>query len=748
MHSPIRIALSPPVSRSWPGLARARVVFLFLCLSTCSNPKPVVVLDLAEAYPAIVTHSEVPRIDLGATSEAAARLHGFSPARFWHDRRFRFRSVMGEEASITVWLFRRIFWRIALRYRLRGSRTSATLHLAGQGIVDLPPASHWTEVQGLLSASAVKPGGQRFVFRDVEPTAKLEIDWLELRPISAPTALAQPPVEARRDFLVQPVGNEWIWYASVQDDFSDPLLRFGVSATGGGVLARIVIEGGDSPFQARLELPLSPADGVVHRSLKLPGKGPWRVSLLALSPEDGVTGRLRWEVPRIEAQLLVDGEPAGGAVETKPTSREGSMGRGHSRAPKDIFLFVLDAARADRFGFAGNPRKTSPWIDGLAKGAIVFQYARASAPYTVASTASLMTSLEPETHGVRATESRLSEEALTLAEILAKAGYSTAAYIGCPNATRPFGFAQGFELFAGGRHDRTMASIRERLEGSTRNFFYVHLFPPHHPYHPPMPFQGIHSGAAADSEAGTNDNLMAIRKGRYKPTLAEVSVLRDLYDENLLYGDALLGEILGEVARQGRLDGALIIVMADHGEAFYEHGNILHGLTLYEEEIRIPLLIRLPAKLGAPPALLTDVVSTIDLLPTIVGLAGASDPRAAARQGRSLEPLLRKVREEKTWEQIFTYSRAQGRQVTAVLVGKRFKIHLFQNRVELYDILSDPGETQDLAAARPYLAGWLRQQTRLRHFKNLRAGATILRSEERKPDEETERQLRSLGYID
>jgi arylsulfatase A-like enzyme len=529
---------------------------------------------------------------------------------------------------------------------------------------------------------------------------------------------------------VQPANSEWTAYGEVPIGARRSELRFRVRAEQAPLRLSILVSGECWKPPLSIDRRLDPGEASAEFRLPIPGTGAFRLrtTVVALAADEG--GRVRWEQARALSW--------GAAATPTPPPRPARV-----LPPRDLFLIVLDAARADHLGVYGYPRRTSPWIDALAREGFVVELARAPAPYTQASTASLMTGLEPETHDVRAVRSRLSDRAVTLAEALASAGYSTSALVGNANADRPFGFAQGFELFAGGRHDRALSRLEERLKSHERNFFYIHLFPPHHPYLPPPPFGGVYSRLFPGLVNGTSEELVRIRRSGRPPPAEEVSRLIAQYDENLLYADHLLGEILGVAARLGRLRDALVILLADHGEAFFERGTPLHGYSVHDEEIRIPMILRPPHASGLAPRVLSALAGTEDVLPTVLDLCGVPDP-APLRHGRSLLPLL----QGRGSGEPDAYARAQGAQLIAALAGPRWKLHHLESRVALYDLAVDPGERHDLAEERPILAGLLRQRLIERTIRNLADGQASGLREDAVLDEETTRQLRALGYLD
>jgi arylsulfatase len=376
-----------------------------------------------------------------------------------------------------------------------------------------------------------------------------------------------------------------------------------------------------------------------------------------------------------------------------------------------VVLLVLDAAGARYFGALGNELPATPRLDAFAEDAAVFERAYAQAAWTLPSVGSLMTGRYPP---MRSQDLRVSETD-TLAHVLQRAGLRTAAFSENPYVTREFGFATGFEEF---REYFPYALLRrgelayQRLDsartvddalgwvkarGRERFFLYVHLLAPHAPYDPPPPFGGRFDADYDGRVHGSAETLAAINDGRLAVGPRDLAHLRFEYQENLAYADHQAGRLLDGLEDLGVLDRALVIVAADHGEAFGEHGQLAHNTTVYEEMVHVPLFVRAP---GAPlPERFDGVVELRSIFPTVceaLGLAGCP-----AQLAPSLFEHVRTAPERpgvaRTW--------ARGKQGTfTALVLPRHKLiaqaHTFEP-LAFYDLAADPRETQDLRAREP-----------------------------------------------
>ena len=427
-----------------------------------------------------------------------------------------------------------------------------------------------------------------------------------------------------------------------------------------------------------------------------------------------------------------------------------------ARAPHadelSVVFVVLDAAGARHFGCYGNELPTTPHIDAFAADATLFERAYAQAAWTLPSAGSYMTGQYPPMHSedLRVVESE------TLARSLQAAGLRTAAFSENPYVTRGFGLATGFDEFreyfpyellrrstqrfdrldSGRTVDEALGWVRD--QGGKRFFLYVHLLAPHAPYDPPPPFAGRFDPDYAGSVHGLPETLAAIEDGTIAIDARDLAHLRLQYQENLAYSDHQAGRLLDGLDDLGVLDRSLVIVTADHGEAFREHGALQHNTTVYEEMIHVPLIVRLPS--DAPlPERFGGVVELRSIFPTVcAALAIAGCPEALAPS------LFERIRDAQVRPGL-ARSWARGKKGSFVaLVTPRHKLiaraHSFEP-LALYDLERDPGEAQDLRASEPELVReariWLRDPN-LEFFVG--GKATV--------DPATRERLEALGYTE
>ena len=291
------------------------------------------------------------------------------------------------------------------------------------------------------------------------------------------------------------------------------------------------------------------------------------------------------------------------------------------RARPNVLVITIDTLRADHLGCYGYPRPTSPAIDAFARGAVVFDNASSSSSWTLPALTSLWTSLWCRTHGCTDVEKRLDPSFETWAETLRDAGWDTALVGGHLFVEPGYGLTQGFthvdaEIV---QTDATIASheVTDRglaflghkaaAKDGVPWLLWLHYFDPHDDY---LPHEGL-------SE----------RFGTERPI--------DLYDGEIAYTDRHVGRLLEGLERLGLAGDTIVLLTADHGEEFGEHGNHGHGYTLYQEVVRVPLILRAP---GLAPRRVGELVRSVDVLPTVLALAGL-EPRREI-EGRSLLPLV------------------------------------------------------------------------------------------------------------
>lgn len=390
------------------------------------------------------------------------------------------------------------------------------------------------------------------------------------------------------------------------------------------------------------------------------------------------------------------------------------------KVPTNVLVIGIDTLRSDHLGCYGYPRATSPNIDKLASEGVRFETAISASPWTLPSFATAFTSLYPSQHGAGSLESRLKTIFPTLAMMLLKHGYSTAGIANNATIGPEFGMDRGFEYydlpppaaerFADGATEDALAWIDRT--GDKPFFLFVHYFDPHLPYAPPPPYDSMfnkgYTGPVGTSFSlqtitGTDTHLYDYVKALPRDDWNQVVAL---YDGEIAFTDSAVGKLLAGLGERGLRHKTLVVLFADHGEEFLDHGAMDHGHTLFDELLRVPLVFSLPGVLPKGK-IVSNQVRLLDLVPTVLDVLGIETD--AHLEGASLKPLLLGSGEVKAPEH--SLLPADVALSGALLAGSDRKslraypwkmvYELGTGRTQLYDLRSDPGEKLDVADKEP-----------------------------------------------
>jgi len=418
----------------------------------------------------------------------------------------------------------------------------------------------------------------------------------------------------------------------------------------------------------------------------------------------------------------------------------------------DVVLISLDSVRADFLTFL-DP-ETAPNLCELAQRGTIFGQAISGTSWTLPSHLQMFTGMPPVLHGVQEDDIRLDPELPTLPELLRSGGYQTAGFYTCWYLSGDYGFARGFERYTNSMQggDVLERALREALESEESLdrrrqafqswkptnqfvnspvvvdgaseildeveedeplFLFAHFFDPHFDYIPPPPFgtrfDPDYAGSITGVDYWTNPRIFDATKSPPRQVSdRDLEHLRSLYRGEVAWTDDAIGRLLDHLEDRGRLDETLIIVTADHGEEFFEHGDRGHRRTLFDEVLRVPLLVVPPrGSAPAPPDRLAQQVSLSDLLPTVLDYAGLEPSELA--HGRSLRPALEGVElESRPLVSSLVIpmkdpARGVGRGLYDCLRTPTQKLIRLWSQfegdprprlvsVELYDLVEDPGE--------------------------------------------------------
>jgi arylsulfatase A-like enzyme len=545
-----------------------------------------------------------------------------------------------------------------------------------------------------------------------------------------------------RQALIPPLPAEITFEVDVP---KDPILRF---ATGASTLGAPVL-GASVEFRVSV-IQDGRREIVFTDTIKRAAPNQWFDHEADLTPWAETTVRVSFETrgPSTRSVLPAWGNPVLSS-RTATTSRK-------------LILISIDCLRSSHLSAYGYQRPTSPRIDELAADGVVFESASSTSSYTHPTHMSMLTGLPPSIHGATRT-SHLPRDVPYLAELLADSGFRTDGVVSGAFLSQSFGFERGFHTYRyvqdpGASHlvDEALRRI-DNGQGQPQ-FLFLHLFDAHWPYSPPPDFRARFGPRPDDIST-----LLERVRDKQPPQSAET--IRDvvnLYDGEIAYLDQELGRFFDGLRTRKLYDDALIIVTADHGEAFYEHGHWEHTQTLYEEMVRVPLIVKWPR--GGPRGRIATHVSQADVFPTIVHEAGLSTSSGGDGAGQTAWSFgLREPKTERTtiievtWEPLPSRGavmkvalRRQDSKYIATLSADTLD-ELADGAIrseELYDLDTDPEERHNLIeqvddpARRAYrreLRSYLAERRRLRRER---------RGEDVVLDNAVFEQLDALGYIE
>ena len=436
----------------------------------------------------------------------------------------------------------------------------------------------------------------------------------------------------------------------------------------------------------------------------------------------------------------------------------------------NIILISLDAQRTDRLGCYTDNRSTlTPWLDTLAGRGIRFDNAFAHIPFTLPSHLSMFTGLYPDVHAVEAKNVRLSENVSTIGELLETAGYTSIGLVTNNWMQGEFGFERGFDHYKRVRYALTYAEtvnqqLFEVLDGDTADekplFIFLHYLDPHSdffkvtgntlPYYSPESYRRhldidpLSRDFCIEDRCAT-DYLLALNGMDLSSPPETLDSIKALYDAGVRYMDDQLASLFEGLEERRILDNSLIIVTADHGEEFMEHGQFLHNQP-YVENLHVPLLLLLPDGNRAGHSS-DEMVEIIDLLPTILDYLKLPAPPYI--QGRSL---LTVIEETNDAGASFAFGRSKHNKALYSLRSTDFTLiyDVEASRAELYDRRNDPLETRDVSDEFPEKVKEFESRLReiLESNQTLALHLAAGDGDEDVLTSEQQEQLRSIGYIE
>jgi arylsulfatase A-like enzyme len=378
----------------------------------------------------------------------------------------------------------------------------------------------------------------------------------------------------------------------------------------------------------------------------------------------------------------------------------------------NVLLILTDTVRADHLSCYGYERNTTPCIDSLAAAGTLFERCQGQSSWTLPAMATIMSGVSPVAHGAGKNSSGIhgiSHDAPWLPIAFHRAGYRTAAFVNVMFMNEDFGFHRGFQHFS---YRGVFSENSLRKAGPTVNDFLewldseeddgpffaaVHFYDPHIPYRAPEPFNSLYTdpdynGLYGDSWGESVPEMMKVNSGEMVPDQSDIDNLVAMYDGELSYMDSQIGRLLAELRERGLSETTIVVVVADHGEEFYEHNGIEHGRTLYQETTHVPLIISGPGFNygGTVP----QRVAQLDVAGTIAAAAGIEFEviEPAVNLAGVIEPSRSIPASGVLW-------RPQGDLVTIVSDGTKLIWSVEDDSLETYDLTADPSESNSVEPA-------------------------------------------------
>lgn len=419
----------------------------------------------------------------------------------------------------------------------------------------------------------------------------------------------------------------------------------------------------------------------------------------------------------------------------------------------DIILISIDTLRADHLGCYDYPRNTSPSVDKFKEDGVLFLRCTAQSSSTLTSHASILTSLIPSHHGAYFIRGQaLPDNITTMAELLKAKGYRTISFNDGGQIAPKFGLNQGFDKYESmsdslkAEHLNFNRIVTKAMAWLDKNpnekfFLFLHTYETHHPYTPKRRqlelFESNYNGNL--NWQITVEMIEKINKGEIKLTEEDKQHIINTYDAEIRSMDESFGLLIDYLKRKKLYDNALIIFTSDHGEEFGEHGTwAMHSHTLFNDQLHVPLIIKLPGSKFAARKV-DYLVRGIDILPTVMDLLAEKMSRDF--EGSSLVPLMKGKEPKKP---VFAISQRDMPETYVPaywsVMTRRWKLY----NAKLYDLSNDPGELKDVAGTHEELKTSLQKYARKyikRKNEKLPVKKVIL-------DDELREKLKSLGYLD
>jgi choline-sulfatase len=529
-------------------------------------------------------------------------------------------------------------------------------------------------------------------------------------------------------------------------------LRYHVMVPANGLLGfGVGVEGeGDAPFAIEVT-----GDGQpTTRVLAGIASGTWTHQKADLSRFAGETVRI---------DLRAEGQGAGRLAWNSPRILVPAPPKRALEPAKNVVVLVIDTLRADKLRpFNPQTRVKAPTIDQLAVEGVVFELAQAPENWTKPSVASILTGLHPQTHQQKTADAALPSSAELLSEHLKGQGFATGGFIANGYVSDRFGFDQGWDDYTNYIREEKSTEAKDVFEEAGnwieahkdgRFFAYIQTIDPHVPYDPPGEYLAMYDSSEYAGQIKPRMTGDLLEKAKRNPPQVVFDArdkqrLEALHDGEITKHDHFFGAFLERLDALGLSDDTLIVVTADHGEEFEDHGSWGHGHSVYQELLHVPLMFRLPSRLPAGTRV-DAAVSTLDVAATVTELLGV--PGMAQNEGHELVGLM--LGEAPSRPSVAFSDFQDDRRV---ITTGRWKLVLRANLTStMFDLVADPLEKVELDVSafpvgrrysRMLLGQFLGATSRGDWLSAEQKGGTQLQRENAEMDDTIRDQLRALGY--
>ncbi|MCL4235491.1 MAG: sulfatase [Deltaproteobacteria bacterium] len=426
----------------------------------------------------------------------------------------------------------------------------------------------------------------------------------------------------------------------------------------------------------------------------------------------------------------------------------------YAKAPlPPIVLISIDTLRRDHMSVYGYERPTTPNLEDLARDGAIAQQFIAAAPWTLPTHASMLTGLSPAQHGLTAHNARLARHAPLVAETLKDRGYRTGAVVTSTLLSPTYGFSSGFDKYEINiALDAEQAADRLRrwltAGANAPNFVFLHVFDVHYPYTPPPPFLGRFGPVDEYMQSKQEGNFFDFVRWVDKRRQTRMPSVVNRYDESVLYVDHVLGLFFTELKKHKVYDRAWIFVVSDHGEEFFEHDGMGHSVTLYEELVRVPFIVKAPGGACAGSTIATGQIEQIALAAMMLDAATTDPATLACDEATGAPSIVARhatahpvISETRTFGPLRFAARTPAQKLLSPARYQKVQLEA-EHGYQLFDLVADPGETSDLYAkgAAPDLERAIESA-----FRGEAESVTDTKTQ--RLDPQTIEVLKSLGYI-